>query len=189
MKSGGKAVLNVAKDESQCLCLKMTNKTHEKWIRPKLYLNCGAGSSGGVMRVTSSSVEISYSTFINNSASNRGGVLELLYDSSLLILHSTFEDNMAIGFDACFYEGMNLYVKTWLQLAFPIYNFILVIFDNPYIFEIFKIFQLLRSLKPCSHPSHSDTALIHQASTCRDYVIFSRFPEISKRHNCSTLVA
>lgn len=41
-KSGGKAVLNVAKDESQCLCLKMTNKTHEKWIRPKLYLNCGA---------------------------------------------------------------------------------------------------------------------------------------------------
>ena len=103
----------------------MTDKTHEKWIRPKLYLNCGAGISGGVMRVTSSSVEISYSTFINNSASNRGGVLELLYDSSLLILHSTFEDNMAI--DACFYEGMNLYAKTWFQLAFPIYNFILVI--------------------------------------------------------------
>ena len=41
-KSGGKAVLNVAKDESQCLCLKVTNKTHEKWIRPRLYLNCGA---------------------------------------------------------------------------------------------------------------------------------------------------
>ena len=55
-KSGGKAILNVAKDESQCLCLKMTDKTHEKWIRPKLYLNCGAGISGDVMRVTSSSV-------------------------------------------------------------------------------------------------------------------------------------
>lgn len=41
-KSGGKAVLNVAKDESQSLCLKLTNKTHEKWIRPKLYLDCGA---------------------------------------------------------------------------------------------------------------------------------------------------
>ena len=41
-KSGGKAILNAAKDESQCLCLKMTNKTHEKWIQPKLHLNCGA---------------------------------------------------------------------------------------------------------------------------------------------------
>ena len=48
------------------------------------------------MRVTSSSVEISYSTFVSNSTSNHGGVLELLYDSSLLILHSTFEDNTAI---------------------------------------------------------------------------------------------
>lgn len=41
-KSGGKAILNAARDESQCLCLKVTNKTHEKWIGPKLYLNCGA---------------------------------------------------------------------------------------------------------------------------------------------------
>ena len=40
-KSGGIAVLNAAKDESQCF-LKMTNKMYEKWIRPKFHLNCGA---------------------------------------------------------------------------------------------------------------------------------------------------
>ena len=35
--------------------------------------------------------------------------------------------NMDIGFDACFYEGMDVYIKTWLQLAFPAYLFFLVI--------------------------------------------------------------
>ena len=50
-KSGGK-VLNAAKDESQCLCLKMTNKMHEKWIRPKLHLNCGAKNCASLYYIT-----------------------------------------------------------------------------------------------------------------------------------------
>ena len=35
--------------------------------------------------------------------------------------------NLSIGFDACFYEGMDEYVKTWLLLAFPAYVISLVI--------------------------------------------------------------
>ena len=35
--------------------------------------------------------------------------------------------NFDFGFDICFFDGMDIYVKTWLQLAFPAYIFIIVI--------------------------------------------------------------
>ena len=35
--------------------------------------------------------------------------------------------NLDIGFDVCFYEGMDTYTKTWLELAFPAYIIFLVI--------------------------------------------------------------
>ena len=35
--------------------------------------------------------------------------------------------NLDIGFDVCFYKGMDTYTKTWLQLAFPAYIIFLVI--------------------------------------------------------------
>ena len=35
--------------------------------------------------------------------------------------------NLDIGFDTCFFEGMDTYAKTWLQLAFPLYIIFLVI--------------------------------------------------------------
>ena len=35
--------------------------------------------------------------------------------------------NLEVGFDACFYDGMDTYWKIWLQLAFPVYIIILVI--------------------------------------------------------------
>ncbi len=35
--------------------------------------------------------------------------------------------NLEIGFDSCFYDGMDTYWKTWLQLSFPIYIIMLVI--------------------------------------------------------------
>ena len=35
--------------------------------------------------------------------------------------------NLEMGFDACFYDGLDTYWKTWLQLAFPIYIIVLVI--------------------------------------------------------------
>ncbi len=35
--------------------------------------------------------------------------------------------NFDLGFDACFFDGMDTYIKTWLQLAFPMYIIILVV--------------------------------------------------------------
>lgn len=35
--------------------------------------------------------------------------------------------NLNIGFDVCFFEGMNVYDKTWIQLAFPMYIIFLVL--------------------------------------------------------------
>lgn len=35
--------------------------------------------------------------------------------------------NLELGFDTCFYESMDTYAKTWLQLAFPVYVIILVV--------------------------------------------------------------
>ena len=35
--------------------------------------------------------------------------------------------NLDIGFDTCFFDGMDTYAKTWLQLAFPMYIIALVI--------------------------------------------------------------
>ena len=34
--------------------------------------------------------------------------------------------NLDLGFKTCFYQGMNAYVQTWLQFAFPIYVWILI---------------------------------------------------------------
>ena len=35
--------------------------------------------------------------------------------------------NLDIGFDTCFFEGMDVYVKTWLHLAFSVYIILLVV--------------------------------------------------------------
>ena len=35
--------------------------------------------------------------------------------------------NLDIGFDICFYDGMDTYAKTWLQMAFPTYLIILIV--------------------------------------------------------------
>ena len=36
--------------------------------------------------------------------------------------------NLDIGIEACFYNGMGAYAKEWLQLAFPLYLWIIIIF-------------------------------------------------------------
>ena len=35
--------------------------------------------------------------------------------------------NLDIGFDVCFFDGLDTYIKTWLQLAFPVYVFPLLL--------------------------------------------------------------
>ena len=34
--------------------------------------------------------------------------------------------NLDVGFETCFYDGMNVYSKTWLQFVFPLYIWLLV---------------------------------------------------------------
>jgi predicted outer membrane repeat protein len=45
----------------------------------------------------------------------------------LLIQIITSWLNLDIGFDTCFFDGMDTYAKTWLQLAFPMYIIALII--------------------------------------------------------------
>ena len=35
--------------------------------------------------------------------------------------------NLELGFDTCYFQGMDTYTKTWLQLAFPVYVILLVV--------------------------------------------------------------
>ena len=36
--------------------------------------------------------------------------------------------NLDVGIEVCFYDGLNAFVKTWLQFAFPLYIWLIVIF-------------------------------------------------------------
>ena len=63
--------------------------------------------------------------YANIMAANKSAMLS----SSKLKFASIFISwlNFDIGFDTCFFDGMDMYVKTWLQLAFPLYIIFLVI--------------------------------------------------------------
>ena len=52
----------------------------------------------------------------------------VIFQTSQITFATVFTSwlNFDIGFDTCFYEGMDTYAKTWLQLAFPLYIIILV---------------------------------------------------------------
>ena len=63
--------------------------------------------------------------YANIVAANRSVVFQTSEISFATVLISWL--NFDIGFDACFYDGMDTYIKTWLQLAFPIYIIILVV--------------------------------------------------------------
>ena len=51
--------------------------------------------------------------------------------------------NLDLGFEACFYDGLDAYAKTWLQFAFPLYIWFIVlsiIFASHYSSTVSKIF-------------------------------------------------
>ena len=53
----------------------------------------------------------------------------VLFSTSEVSFASVFASwlNFDLGFETCFYDGMDTYVKTWLQLAFPLYIVSIVI--------------------------------------------------------------
>ena len=63
--------------------------------------------------------------YANIMAANKSAILSSskVRFSSILISWLNFD----IGFDTCFFDGMDMYVKTWFQLAFPLYIILLVI--------------------------------------------------------------
>ena len=62
--------------------------------------------------------------YANIVAANRSIVFHMSRINFASVLISWL--NFDIGFDTCFYDGMDTYVKTWLQLAFPLYIIVLV---------------------------------------------------------------
>lgn len=62
--------------------------------------------------------------YANIVAANKSVILQTSQISFATVFISWL--NFDIGFDVCFYEGMDTYVKTWLQLAFPLYIILLV---------------------------------------------------------------
>ena len=63
--------------------------------------------------------------YANIVAASKG----VLFSTSEVSFSSVFISwlNFDLGFESCFYNGLDTYVKTWLQLAFPAYIIILVI--------------------------------------------------------------
>ena len=85
-----------------------------------LNLTVAEGTINGVI-FYANIIAVSYSTFLPTPRPNFASVF-----ISLL--------NFELGFDVCYLKGMDTYIKTWLQLAFPLYVFVLV-------FVIIKISQ------------------------------------------------
>lgn len=78
-----------------------------------LNLTVAVGTINGVI-FYANILAASYSTFLPKAQPNVASLF-----ISLL--------NLELGFDACYLNGMDAYTKTWLQFAFPLYVFILVL--------------------------------------------------------------
>ena len=63
--------------------------------------------------------------YANIVAANRGILLPFSEPNFVTIFVSWL--NLEFGFDSCYFEGMDAYTKTWLQLAFPVYILFLVV--------------------------------------------------------------
>ena len=58
--------------------------------------------------------------------------------------------NLELGIDTCYFSGMDTYIKTWLQLAFPTYIILLVVFNVVIIISSYssKISNLIGKKNP-----------------------------------------
>ena len=76
-----------------------------------------------ILNLTVASGNLNGVIFYANILGANGGTISSKFPS---ILMSWL--NLEVGFDVCFFEGMDTYWKTWLQLAFPSYVILLVVF-------------------------------------------------------------
>jgi hypothetical protein len=62
--------------------------------------------------------------YANIISANKGTYLLFQKPNFCTVLIAWF--NLEFGFDACYFEGMDIYAKTWIHMAFPVYIIILV---------------------------------------------------------------
>ena len=62
--------------------------------------------------------------YANIIAANRRTYLPFQKPNFCTVLIAWF--NLEFGFDTCFFEGMDMYAKTWINMAFPVYIILLV---------------------------------------------------------------
>ena len=103
-------------------------KCHKEWRRELIGIIIAALSAGIflvaiilVLNLTVAVGTLNSVIFYANIVSNR------IFRQSQFISVFISWLNLDIGFDVCFYEGMDAYTKTWLELAFPAYIIFLVI--------------------------------------------------------------
>ena len=78
--------------------------------------------------------------------------------------------NLEVGFDVCFFEGMNTYWKTWLQLAFPAYVVFLVAIVIIASECSGRFSRLLASKKKsCGNSFHTGLTLVYKIPTDNNY--------------------
>ena len=88
--------------------------------------------------------------------------------------------NFDFGFDVCYFKGMDAYIKTWLQLAIPVYIIILVIVIIQLSYYNNAFGRLLGRKDPvASYSSYADLALLHQAHTNHHHSILFCHSSIS----------
>ena len=62
--------------------------------------------------------------YANIVAANKGTYLLFQKPNFCTVLIAWF--NLEFGFDTCYFEGMDMYAKTWIHMAFPVYIILLV---------------------------------------------------------------
>ena len=62
--------------------------------------------------------------YANIIAANKGTYLLFQKPNFCTVLIAWF--NLEFGFDTCYFEGMDMYAKTWIHMAFPVYIILLV---------------------------------------------------------------
>ena len=112
-----------------------------------LNLTVAVGTINGVI-FYANILAASYSTFLPKNQPNPASIFISMF-------------NLELGFDACYLKGMDAYTKTWLQFAFPLYVFVLVLYSNHKVQSaLFEILKTHWKENPCGYAIHFDLGIV-----------------------------
>ena len=118
--------LSLSLGSSQCLIC------HTKWPISMIFVILGSALAGillvTIILILDMTVAVGtingFVFYTNIVAANRRTYLPFASPNFCTIFVAWF--NLEFGFDLCFFDGMDAYAKTWLQLTFPMYLIIIV---------------------------------------------------------------